>query len=119
MKKLFVFVLAFLCFAGIACTPAAAPTAATNAAAANAVKLAADGWNLAAAICSAEDQANPDAGVEATCAKYLVPAHDLIADAAAAVDQGWTSSAACNLVQGVELLASAGNDHELKLPSEV
>ena len=107
MKSL-VFVSAFAATLLTACGSAQSPNSATRSAERAAVSVAADAWAAAGQACLDVAGASGDAGprVVADCKKGLTPAYDLIMGAAAAVDTNWSPAAACDLVQGVGLVAA-------------
>jgi hypothetical protein len=114
-------VVAFLATAGIACTPAGNPNNTVQTDARAAVTAAETAWSVAAGACQAASETEGGVNVEAACAEYLLPAHDLIADAASAVDAmaeggALSQGAICNLAAGVALVAKAATDPALKLP---
>jgi len=86
---------------GVTVQPNTAASARATARAA--VTVAASGFVIAANACLAASEASPGKGIAATCAKYLDPAHDLIVEAAQAVDGTWSAQAACDLTQAVSL----------------
>lgn len=105
MLKLLAPIGILLALAG--CTPAASPTANARANERAAVAAAESAYVLVATGCLDYVQETKDAKVAAVCQAALDPAHDLIIEASLAVDATWTPSAACNLVQGAQLLTTA------------
>jgi hypothetical protein len=85
------------------------PAQSQRATARAAVTVAASAFVLAANACLAASQADPvnHAAIAKTCVKYLDPAHDLIVEAAQAVDSTWSPKAACDLSQAVTLATTA------------
>jgi hypothetical protein len=84
---------------------AAAPI--THATEVAAVTGAQNAWVVAANVCVAVANVKNTTPNALGCGEPLSAAHDLIVDAAAAVDTQWNQSAACNLLGALELVQVA------------
>ena len=85
----------------------AAVTPITHATEVAAVTGAQNAWVVAANVCVAVANVKGTTPTALGCGLPLGLAHDLIIDAAAAVDTQWNQSAACDLLGALELIRSA------------
>ncbi len=84
-----------------------APPVSPTAAARGAVDVAKDAWVVAATACTDAAEESGDDLIRQKCADVLIPARTLIIAAAQAVDTQWSPKAACDLAQGVALVAKS------------
>jgi hypothetical protein len=109
MKTLLTSLALLVAVAGCQCGGAAPVVKNPRPAARAAVDVAKDAWVVVADACvAAAEEANDDS-IRAKCAKVLKPAHDMIVDAAEAVDTNWNAGAACALSNAMKLVDQAAS----------